>query len=305
MSGTTEPGSPAVRGRKGDAICRTLLESAAEGIIIVDENGRIVLANARVLELFGYGSDDLIGQPVEVLVPDRLREAHVGLRNRYMADPRNRSIGEGLDLYGRKRDGSEVPLEISLSHAVAVEGLLVMAMISDISGRKHLEEAKSQLMERRIAELEKTLHALEKIARPPVAAVTARLMGVFPLQESAPELFRELTEAYARIMEESLDRRIYKIEGELSGKIDELGSRLGFLGLTPRDVVDLHSAILREKAKSVPPARMKGYIEEGHFVLIELLGRVTTFYRDRAIGIKGAEVQRSEDVSGRGEEDGH
>ncbi|HET6516283.1 MAG TPA: PAS domain S-box protein [Thermodesulfovibrionales bacterium] len=274
---------------KSDSILRILLQSAAECIIIVNRQGRIVFANNRTLDLFGYRSEELIGKVVEVLVPDRVREIHVARRNGYLTNPRNRPIGLGLDLSARKKDGSEFPVEISLSHAGEGADLMVMASISDITERKLLEEARAQLMERRIAELETTLRAFEEISQPPAASVTARMMGVMPLRDSAPAVFEDMVEGYGRIMEESIERRIFKIEGNLSNAIDDLGNRLGFLKATARDVVDLHSAVLKNKGRNASPARMRGYIEEGHFLLIELLGRVTTYYRNRAFG--GGEVK--------------
>jgi PAS domain S-box-containing protein len=280
---------------KADSVFRTLLEAAAEGIILVGEEGRIVMANRKALDLLGYESGELLGQAVEILVPERLREVHASHRKEYMASPHNRPMGVGLDLSARKKDGSEFPVEISLSHAGTGEGLTIMAFISDITKRRQLEEARTQLMEQRIAELETTLHTLDEIARPAVE-VSARMMGAVPLRESTPTMFQDLLKDYARIMGEALERRTFKTEGNLSDAIDGLGSRLGFLKATPRDVIDLHSAALRDKSREASPARMRGYIEEGHFLLVELLGRLTTYYRNRACDIRETRVVQKRDA---------
>jgi len=274
---------------KADSVFRTLLETAAEGIILVDKEGRVAMANAKALELFGYTPGEVLGHAVEILIPERLREVHVSHRKDYMANPRNRPMGVGLDQTARRKDGSEFPVEISLSYAGTPDGLMIMAFISDITKRRQLEEARTELMEQRIAELETTLHAFDEIVRSPVE-VSARMMGTLPLRESTPTMFQDLVKDYARIMEEYLERRIFKIEGDLSDAIDDLGTRLGFLKATPRDVVDLHSAVLRDKGRGVSPARMRGYIEEGHFLLVELLGRVTAYYRNRAFGVRETRV---------------
>jgi PAS domain S-box-containing protein len=270
---------------KADSIYKTLLESSAEGIIIVDRFGRIVLANVKALDLFGYTSLELLGSEAEILLPEPLREAHVRHRNEYITSPRNRPIGVGLELLALRKDGGEFPVEVSLSHAGAGDDLLVMATINDIAKRKELERDRAQLMERRIAELETTLVALESVARLPEASVTAGLMGIVPLRESAPAEFMRLVEVYGEIMDKVLESRVLKTGLNISVDIDDLGDRLGFMKATPRDVVDIHSAILRKRGKDVSPAKMRGYIEEGHFLLLELIGHLANYYRSRASGV--------------------
>jgi PAS domain S-box-containing protein len=118
---------------------RGILESAPDAMVIADEQGRIVLVNAESERLFGYPRDELIGQLVDMLVPDRSRERHPQHRQRYTAHPRTRSMGEGSELSGRRKDGSEFPIEIMLSPLVSPEGTLVTAAIRDITGRKSAE----------------------------------------------------------------------------------------------------------------------------------------------------------------------
>ena len=130
--------------RQSEAMALAFIESAAEGILIVDEHGRIVIANNQIEKMFGYPARDLLSQPMEVLLPDRLRERHVGHRSEYVADPRVRPMGRGLDLAGRRRDGSEFPVEISLSHVRTARGVRVMAFITDITERLTLERATRQ-----------------------------------------------------------------------------------------------------------------------------------------------------------------
>ena len=127
---------------------RHLLESAPDAIVGIGRQGRIVFANSQATRLFGYTSEDLIGTPVETLVPERYRNAHEGHREDYFADPRFRAMGAGLELYGRRRDGSEFPAEISLSSVETAEGVLATAAIRDISERKHVEFALREAEER-------------------------------------------------------------------------------------------------------------------------------------------------------------
>jgi PAS domain S-box-containing protein len=112
-----------------------LLELAPDAILGIRHDGLIVLVNAQVEALFGYERKELIGQPVEVLVPERLREHHHSHRTGYFEDPRTRPMGVGLDLFGRRGDGSEFPAEISLSSIQTEEGTLAIAAIRDISER--------------------------------------------------------------------------------------------------------------------------------------------------------------------------
>lgn len=124
---------------QGDITIRTLLESLAEGVVIIDNSGTILLANSYAGEMFGYPEKDLIGRPHAVLVPERLRKVHDEHMAHYFAAPKIRPMGVLLDLVGCRQDGSEFPLEISLSFLETINGVLVLAFISDITLRKEME----------------------------------------------------------------------------------------------------------------------------------------------------------------------
>src|SRR5437660_186410 len=116
------------------------LEAAAGAILMVDHNGAIIMANERAAQLFGYEQDELLGQPVEMLVPRRYSVQHPGHRVSFFQHPSARSMGAGRDLYGRRKDGSEVPIEIGLNPVNTDEGVFVLASIIDIAERKRAEE---------------------------------------------------------------------------------------------------------------------------------------------------------------------
>ena len=126
--------------QESESRLRGLVESAPMAIVAIDGEGRITLASAETEVLFGYLRDELIGQPVEMLLPEGLREGHVRQRIAYHSDPEARAMGCGRDLLGRRKDGTAFPIEISLSSVNMTGGALSIAFIADITERKRMEE---------------------------------------------------------------------------------------------------------------------------------------------------------------------
>ena len=138
-----------------------LLEFAPDPIVIVEQDGSIAAVNRQTELAFGYSRDELIGKPVELLVPERYREQHTADRTSYQAEPRTRPMGIGLELFGRRKDSSEFPVEISLSPLQSEgEGTLVISIIRDITGRKLTEERLRALA----SDLERSNKELEQFA---------------------------------------------------------------------------------------------------------------------------------------------
>lgn len=139
-----------------------LVDGAPAGIALVDDQGRILSANVQIEKLFGYRRDELVGRPVETLVPLRFRGVHAGHRTAYGADPQAREMGRSRDLMAVRKDGSEFPVEVGLGPLRTEHGLLVAAYVTDLSARKQAEaalRAAQEELEQRVLERTAQLHA--------------------------------------------------------------------------------------------------------------------------------------------------
>lgn len=146
---------------------RKLLESAPDAIVIVNDCGRIVLTNAQTEKIFGYPQPELLGQPVEMLVPERYRGSHSGHRTGFFAETRSRETGAVLEICGQRKDRTEFPAEISLGRLEGEEGTLILSAIRDVTLRRHAEEQIRNLnldLNRKVTELRALNHELESFS---------------------------------------------------------------------------------------------------------------------------------------------
>jgi PAS domain S-box-containing protein len=156
---------------------RALLEGAPDAIIGVDGDGAIVLVNAETERLFGYTRAEIVGQPIEVLLPERLRQKHVADRDAYLARPTTRPMAAGKGLVGRRKDGTEVHVEISLSPVKTASEPLVMSVIRDVTDRKRAEERELAML-RALARIGESAAIMAHEIKNPITAINAALKAV-------------------------------------------------------------------------------------------------------------------------------
>ncbi|WP_298734288.1 PAS domain-containing sensor histidine kinase [uncultured Chitinophaga sp.] len=171
---------PSINDRSGDRFLQkevekelqrfgALFDYASIGILVTNKQGEIIMINDFALDQFGYQREELLGHTIEKLMPPHVRDRHVGHRNRYAAHPQSRPMGIGLDLFAIRKDGTEFPVEISLSHYENEEGSFVIAYINNITARKQAEakierlnNELEQMVEERTQQLRETLEMLER-----------------------------------------------------------------------------------------------------------------------------------------------
>ena len=235
-----------IQARFGD-----LLEFVPDAIVVVNPRGRIVLVNAQTERLFGHRRDELLGKPLEILVPERFRGRHAGHRAGYFTDPSTRAMGASFPLFGLRRDGSEFPVEISQSPLETEDGVLVMSAIRDISDRKRAQEA----LEEKTRALEA---AQEELVRRERLATMGQLAGSVSHELRNPLGVIKNSVYYLKMVvpdEERVRKHLDILEREVATATRIITGMLDFARTTPatRVPTDLNGLVRDELDRPIVP----------------------------------------------------
>ncbi len=216
---------------KSEQMLQGLFDFAPDTVALVNHDGHIVRINAQVERMFGYNSAELTGQPIEILIPDRFRSGHLQHRAGYVAEPRTRPMGAGLQLFGKRKDGSEFPVDIMLSPMEAEEGSMVISVIRDITRRMQAEEAQREysdrlkFLSRRLMEVQETERrniALE--LHDEIGQVLTGLKLSLEISARRPTDEIRVSLGKARILVNELMARVRKLSLDLRpAMLDDLG----------------------------------------------------------------------------------
>lgn len=261
----------------------TLLESLAQGVLIIDKSLNILLINSRAEQMFGYSSREIIGKPHDTLVPYRFRGNHKNLMLHYFEQPKIRPIGIGMDLFGLRKDGTEFPVEISLSFVNTPNGLLVMSLVSDITIRKQIEQALQERADE-LARVNKDLESFSYSVSHDLKAPLNTLLG----------FSRLIQEDYQNKLDNTLNDYLQRIEHsaiQMKNLIDDILnlSRISRIEMTKHDtnLSRLVFSIIEELKTSHPERNVQVIIADDvsaktdskliHIALSNLIGNAWKF----------------------------
>ncbi|MEP6621911.1 MAG: PAS domain S-box protein [bacterium] len=241
---------------------RLAIEASPTGMILADQTGLIVLVNRQVEEMFGYARTELIGHSVDVLIPERLRGHHPQLRNGFLEEPSARAMGAGRDLYGVRRDGTEVPIEIGLNPIDTADGRFVLSSIVGIADRKRAEEERNHL-----------LSELQALTQELAVRVDTRTAEFRLSEERFRSAFEEAPIGIALIAPDGRWLRVNRSMCELVGYSEGELLATNFQTITHPDDLDADMTLVRQVLDGAIPSyqmEKRYFHKSGHVVNILL-----------------------------------
>lgn len=223
-------------------VCELLFTTAAEGLVVVDAKGAILMHNPRLNAMFGYDEGELVGASVEVLLPDAVRKRHVDHRDAYDKKPVQRSMGMGMDLWGKRKDGTVLPVEVSLNHFEVDGARYVMGLVTDITLRRaaedELKRSNQELEDRvdqRTAELREAEHNVREAleTEKELHALKSRFVAMASHEFRTPlSTIMSSVDLIGRYTETTEDEKVAKHVTRIKGKVREMTAMLNeFLSL--------------------------------------------------------------------------
>ena len=256
-----------------------LVENALyDMMFILLPEGRIVECNSLVKRVFGYSQNKMLSMNIRDLL--KIDEDTMWQGIMEAVEKNSRWRGELTAVSG---DGKRFPVEMTLSRPVDKMSPNMICFMRDITEVKKAEKAKAeaQVNKEKIEQLEKELRSLEQVSRPLPGADSGRPSGSRNLRESEPGQFHELICLYDHLMDLALEKKAFKVEHDLSSKLCSLSERIGSMGGGPRDVVEIHTAALKKKTVQGPSQKAQAYAEEGRLMVLELMGHLVSYYREK------------------------
>jgi len=262
--------------RESEAKLKTLFEILPVGISIVDNERNVVEVNPA------------LGRIVQLSKEDLLHGKHTG-RHYLQRDgtvmpveefPSVRAIkeqqaAENIEIGVVKEDGETIWTNVS-AVPVAFSDWRVVITTIDITDRIQEEQRRQEQMERELTAL--------AVLSAPSSTVSAQSFGLVPLRQNLPDIFDELVTQYGKIIALSLEQRVYKVDHPISDRLRAIAHRLGLLRAGPRDIIEMHSTAIKLQAADDNPAKARAYAEESHLIVLELMGYLTSYYRNYALG---------------------
>lgn len=267
--------------RERDLLDR-LMETSPVGITVVNRAGRITFANATAEKILGLARTEIT--QLSYNDPAWQITDYDGRSLPDEALPFRQVMTTGQPVYDVRHailwpSGSRKLLSINAAplfdHSGGVDGLV--ATIEDVTERIEEEQRQNQALNQK-------LQALDLLSAPPQTAITAQMFGQGPLHATLPEIFAELVQLYGELIDFALEQRVYKVEYPISDSLRAIAQRLGVLQAGPRDLVEIHSVALRQKIAGINAIKARVYAEESQLIALELMGYLTSFYRNHALG---------------------